>query len=709
MVSASSSVVLLALIVGAHGAVEEQRPVSKVLTLLKDMVGQLQKEAEEDQKVKETMDCWCETGLRDKTQAISDNKQRIGQLTDSIQSGAASSARLSTEIATLEKEVAENSEALEKATAMRKKQLAEFTADEKSMIGSISQMKGAIETIGAKHEGSAERASSHHRTGVQAFLQASTSDSDAKMVDAVVAVNAVLRRHSDLLTPTQRTVASAFVKAPEELGGAPAVAMLQQGVAFSPAHSSSSGAIFGVLKGMKESFETNLEASQKEEMTNQKDYEALKAAKTSEIEAGTNLADTKGKERADTDQKHAQETQDLKDTEATLAADTDFLKNLKEQCATVDAEYAERTKTRNLEIQAVSKALAYLNSDDAADLYARTFGGSASFVQTRMDSSRRIAGSDALAAAALRLHDPRLSALAVRVKSPQDAFDQVRKSIQDMIDQLVTEKEERVKHKDFCVDSIQKNEADTDKKNRQHDDHKYKIGELTDAIKRLTKEIADLKAEIASSYVSLKRAGEDREVQNTDFQRTVADQRATQKLLVGALDILKGFYEKMSLVQHKAALKAPAGAPPPPGFKKYEKNASSGGVMGMMQQIIDDAKAMEAEALQGEEEAQTSYESFVTDLNASIVDMQKTITHKTESKASKVAEKAQKEIEIEEIQKELEELKNANQDLHADCDYTLKNFDAKQGALDDEIMALKESMSIFSGASMSALVQTFKK
>jgi len=709
MVGVSSSVVLLALIVGTHGAVEEQRPVSKVLTLLKDMVGQLQKEAEEDQKVKETMDCWCESGLRDKTQAITDNKNRIGQLTDSIQSGAANSARLSTEIATLEKEVAANSEALEKATAMRKKQLAEFTADETSMLGSISSMKGAIETIGAKHEGSFDRASSHHRTGVQAFLQASTSDSDAKMVDAVVAVNAVLRRHSNLLTPTQRTVASAFVTAPEELGGAAAVAMLQQGVAFSPAHSSSSGAIFGVLKGMKESFEKNLEASQKEETTNQSDYEALKAAKTSEIEAGTNLADTKSKSRADTDQKHAQETQDLKDTQATLASDTDFLKNLKEQCATVDAEFAQRTKTRNLEIQAVSKALAYLNSDDAADLYARTFGGSASFVQTRMmDSSRRIAGSDALAAAALGLHDPRLSALAVRLRSPQAAFDKVRKSIQDMIDQLVIEKEEMIKKKDFCVDNIQKNVADTANKQRQRDDHKYKIAGLTDEIKTLTKEIADLKAEIASSYVSLKRAGEDRNVQNTDFQRTVADQRATQKLLVGALDILKGFYEKMSLVQHKAALKAPAGAPPPPGFKKYEKNASSGGVMGMMQQIIDDAKAMEAEALQGEEEAQTSYESFVTDLNASIIGMHKSIVHKTESKASKSGELVQKKVELEVIQQELDELKGANQDLHADCDYTLKNFDSKQGALGDEILALKESMSIFSGASFGAFVQKFK-
>jgi chromosome segregation ATPase len=277
-----------------------------------------------------------------------------------------------------------------------------------------------------------------------------------------------------------------------------------------------------------------------------------------------------------------------------------------------------------------------------------------------------------------------------------------------MIDQLVTEKEEMIKHKDFCVDSIQQNEADTANKQRQRDDHKYKIGELTDEIKTLAKQIADLKAEIASSYVSLKRAGEDREVQNADFQRTVADQRATQKLLVGALDILKGFYDKMSLVQHKAALKAPAGAPPPPGFKKRE-GASSGGVMGMMQQIIDDAKAMEAEALQGEEEAQTSYESFVTDLNASIVDMQKSIVHKTETKASKTAEKAQKEIELEEIQRELEELRSANQDLHADCDYTLKNFDAKQASLDDEIMALKESVSIFSGASFGALIQTFKK
>ena len=42
-----------------------------------------------------------------------------------------------------------------------------------------------------------------------------------------------------------------------------------------------SGAIFGILKQMKETFESNLSSSQKEEMQSQAAYEDLKAAKES--------------------------------------------------------------------------------------------------------------------------------------------------------------------------------------------------------------------------------------------------------------------------------------------------------------------------------------------------------------------------------------------------------------------------------------------
>jgi len=491
-----SAVLLVVLAMGCAGeAVDKNRPVSKVLTLLKDMVGQLEAEAQSDEKVKEEMDCWCETGLVTKTQAISDGNSKIGQLNNFIEAGASGSARLSTEIATLEKEVAENTDGLEKATAMREKQLAEFSTDEKSMLSSIGQMGGAVEAIAAKHDGSFEKANSHHRTGVQEFLQVSTSAMENKMLEVFASLKTQLHRHPGLVTKTQREAVEAFVQSSGR-SGAGKFALLQEGAEFSPAHSSSSGGILGVLKGMKESFEKNLAASQKEETTNQGDYEALKKAKTEEIAAGTDLADKKSTERGNTDQKHAQDSQDLEDTERTLAADTDFLKNLKEQCVNVDAEYAERVKTRQQEITAVSKALAYLNSDDAQDLYSRTF----SFVQeSSSQKGKRAAGARVLAAAAKHVGDPRLSALALRVTNPADAFGQVRSSIQDMVDTLVTEKEEEIKHKDYCVDGISTNEADTSHKNRVKDDHTYQIGELTSEIATLTREIKELTAAIDAS------------------------------------------------------------------------------------------------------------------------------------------------------------------------------------------------------------------
>merc|ERR1719327_689477 len=54
----------------------KNRPVSKVITLLKDMMEQLEKEAEEDEEIYEKMACWCETNDKEKTKAIADAEAR---------------------------------------------------------------------------------------------------------------------------------------------------------------------------------------------------------------------------------------------------------------------------------------------------------------------------------------------------------------------------------------------------------------------------------------------------------------------------------------------------------------------------------------------------------------------------------------------------------------------------------------------------------
>merc|ERR1712137_515193 len=248
--------------------------------------------------------------------------------------------------------------------------------------------------------------------------------------------------------------------------------------------------------------------------------------------------------------------------------------------------------------------------------------------EQKMRSARRVRASEGLSRGAAKVHSPRLAAIALKVKL--DAFTRVKKAIDDMIAQLLKEKADEIKHKDFCVDEFNTNQLQTEKKEREKEDLLAKIEDLEMTIKQLTSDIETLKSEIAELQVQMKRAGEDREKQNKEFQMTVADQRATQKLLTAALSILKGFYEKKEAAMLQ---QEPAGPPPPPGFKEYKKNEAAGGVMGMIQQIISDAKAMEAEAIRAEEDAQKAYEDFVKETNASIEAKTKDMINKTELKA----------------------------------------------------------------------------
>merc|ERR1711904_502779 len=472
---------------------------------------------------------------------------------------------------------------------------------------------------------------------------------------------------------------------------------------FKQSYAPQSGEIFGILKQMKETFETNLSSSQKEEMANQKAYEELKAAKEDEIKAGQEQIDSKTQELADTEEKNAQAKEDIEDTKNTWAADEQFLMMLKEKCSMTDAEWEERQKTRQLEMEAVSKALAVLSTDDAHDLFTKTFNPSLLQKESSMQSERRSQASKLLQAVAKKLQNPRLATLAVRVRLI--AFTRVKKAIDDMVAQLLKEKEDEIKHKDFCVEEFNTNELQTEKKEREKQDLTAKIEDLELTIKQLTEAIDQLKAEIAEMQVQMKRAGEDREKENKEFQMTVADQRATQKLLTAALNILKGFYAKKakaSLVQ----VGQPAGPPPPPGFEAYKKNAAAPGVMGMIQQIINDAKAMEAETIRSEEDAQKAYEDFVKDTNASIEEKSKDIVNKSESKAKAEADLVEAKENKEAVMLELEQLANYKAELHSSCDFVMKNFEIRQTARDEEIEALKQAKAILSGAKFEAFLQS---
>jgi len=141
---------------------------------------------------------------------------------------------------------------------------------------------------------------------------------------------------------------------------------------------------------------------------------------------------------------------------------------LKDKCANTDKEMEERQKTRQLEMEACSKALSVLSSDDAHDLFSKTFNPALLQSQTTVHSERRERAATMLAKAAKEMHSPRLATLATKIRL--DAFTKVKEAIDAMVTQLGKEKEDEIKHKDFCVDEFNKNQMETEQKEREKED-----------------------------------------------------------------------------------------------------------------------------------------------------------------------------------------------------------------------------------------------
>merc|ERR1719174_2477811 len=71
----------------------------------------------------------------------------------------------------------------------------------------------------------------------------------------------------------------------------------------------------------------------------------------------------------------------------------------------------------------------------------------------------------------------------------------------------------------------------------------------------------------------------------------------------------------------------------PARFTKYEKNAGGGKVVAMIEGIINDSKALEADAIAAEQDGQRSYENFMKESNDSITKLSEAIANLSSNKA----------------------------------------------------------------------------
>merc|ERR1719298_338413 len=231
----------------------KERPVAKVVRMLKDMQDELNKELEDDKAVYEMLTCWCETNEKEKNKAIAEGEANAARLEGELGEAAAKIKELKGKIAEAKDAYNKAWDSLNKASAMRLKENKENHGEENDLVEAIKACEQALIVLSEQHP---ELVQLHKAArGLQG-----------------VPVQIL----SKVLESSEAAVFKAFVAKAADATSFLAIPGMQS---YAP----QSGQIVGILKQLKEDMEDDLSENQKNELKAQEDFTALKAASEEEM------------------------------------------------------------------------------------------------------------------------------------------------------------------------------------------------------------------------------------------------------------------------------------------------------------------------------------------------------------------------------------------------------------------------------------------
>lgn len=386
---------------------------------------------------------------------------------------------------------------------------------------------------------------------------------------------------------------------------------------------------------------------------------------------------------------------------------------------------------RNDEIAAISEAIKILTDDDALEVFKKAVP-SASFVQSppkhALDTWDFLQTSSTRKALA-RVHD---NAPGDAVKHAGQAAKVVDFMIDNMVETLHEDDVNDEHKKDWCAnETTVMHQLESDKKalteelTKKLEQLDNELATLTEEIKTTTMEIEDLDADVF-------HATEQRKEEHKEFAAEFANADLAQSLVKKAAKRLEKFYSpnaaSASLLsvrqrQPRAPVSAvvarlskdvdfdsfielssktkvhsadgtavdPIVLPDTP--QKYEKS-ESGGVMGLMNNMISD---LESDMREGEVEEKHAAKDYVklmkesTETRASLV---KSLKEKKLVKADKEETRMQTNQRNDLTIEEVKHLQLYLAQLHTECDFLMRNFDNRHEARVGEEQGLESAESI---------------
>jgi chromosome segregation ATPase len=639
-------------------------PIQKVLEMMSAALAKGKKEKNIEEVEFAKFKAFCEDVISDTTKDIAAAAAKIEQLNADILKAESDAKILGDEVAALEAQVATEEKDLADATAIRKKDKADYEASHADYSESIDAIERAI-----------------------AALKKRAADIPQSLLQV---------QNAKGISPNTKALIESFIEIANH-----AKTDLEAQAPEANAYENQSGGIVAMLEKLLTKFEDELFALEKEEMNLQANFDMLAQKLTRSIKDAKTDISQKTAAKAQRLEDAATAKGDLEVTTAGKMEDEKTLSDTKSECYARSDEYEKNQVTRKGEIEAITKAMEILSSPAVsgnAEKHLPSLAQTATSLlqvevtQHNIETRQRVV--QFLQSKAQKIGSRYL--LLVASRAAGDPFKKVKKMIKDMIVKLMEEANAEAEHKGFCDTELATNKQTRDIKSEKVDELTASIEEHTAEKEKLATEISELSAAIAELKQKQAEATALRDEEKTKNLAVIKDAQDGQKAVEMAIKVLKDFYDSASgaaFLQAGTALeesmKQATKAPYEPG--------ADGGIMGMLDVILSDFARLEAETQGAEDAAQTEYEKFMADADEDNAVKQTEVDHKTLAKQRCEEKLTELKKDLEVTQAELDAALDYYEKLKPDCVDQGLSYEDRVARRKEEIVSLQEALKILSG------------
>merc|ERR1719191_1962004 len=545
-------------------------PTTRVVKLLQGLYDQIEEEGKTEEDLYFKFVCWGQKVIKTKTGSNAEAQARIDELKAYLADVDSGKIEFTTEREDLQKQQAELESEIKVLVDTRKKEKKEYEAAQAEMKMAIAALTKAIEVMKEGTSLAQESSLLSIRAKLNEGAQEKAMESAA--LDRAVAIGQQYLTKGDALF-LQRVLTGEVPKADWK--------KLNRKATFKMSYQARSGNIIKLLEQLLAQFEDAQKASEDKENKAAEVFSKLKDSLDDQLEVCVTALNDAAAEGASKGEAIDNCEAEIEALEKQIELDHKYIDQTQTALDDMKAEYKDRKALRAGELEAISKAIGVLTSDEARDTFAKSYK-SQGYLQTSLagvlllqtgQRAERRSTEEALRAVASKTGDRRLLGLAALVS--QGHFDEVLKAIDEMIDTLKEEGDEDLDIKEDC-------EKTRAKKTREAILDSRSIDEMTDTVTKLLAEIAELKAEIKQKneritelQEEMKEAIMNRKAEAMEFKKTQMLDKMALELINKAKDVLESFYKDNDLVlaqqpQNKASAtppllaQQPGQAPPPP-------------------------------------------------------------------------------------------------------------------------------------------------